>query len=297
MSFKVPGTIVELPVQVGDTLSRGDLIARLDDSEYELQEQQAQASLAQAQAAARNADANYDRVKGLYENSNASRNDLDASRATSESAMAQVRAAEKAVELANLNISYTRLRAAFDCTIASLSVDLNENIAVGTTVAEVNCGNELEVLLDVPESVIGGISTAMAVSVSFSAIPGQEFVGFVTEVGQNSPNAVTFPVVVALEENDSNLLPGLAAQVAFEFDRGGDAIQILPLSAIVNRAGGTFVFVAEAEGSEATLRLQAIEVAELTEQGIEVVSGLNPGDLVVTAGVSVIRDGLRVKIR
>lgn len=296
MSFKVPGTIIELPVQVGDLLQRGDLIARLDASEYQLQAQQAQASLAQAEAAARNADANYDRVKGLYENANASRNDLDASRAASESSKAQVGAAQKAVELANLNISYTRLSAGFDCTIASLEVELNENVAVGSTIASVNCGNEIEVLIDVPESIIGAISPGMHTEVSFSALPDRSYDGYVTEVGVSSANAVTFPIVVAIENSGSDLLPGLAAQVAFEFERREGSVHLLPLSAIVNKPEGAFVFIADPEGNEAVLRLQAVEISELTEGGIEVVSGLSEGDYVVTAGVSVVRDGMRVKL-
>ena len=111
LSFKVPGTVIEVPAQIGQRLDAGDLIARLDAATYSLQVQQAQASLVEAQANERNAAANYERTKGLYANNNASRNDLDVARAQAESVTAQVRSAAKALEIARLNESYTQLRA------------------------------------------------------------------------------------------------------------------------------------------------------------------------------------------
>lgn len=85
LSFKVSGTVTDVPVQIGQRLDAGDLIARLDAATYSLQVQQAQASLVEARANERNAVATYERTKGLYANNNASRNDLDASRAQAES--------------------------------------------------------------------------------------------------------------------------------------------------------------------------------------------------------------------
>ena len=98
LSFKVSGTLEALPIKVGDKLSRGNLIARVDASQYELEAQQAQASLVQMQAAERNAVATYERTKGLYENKNASLGDLDSARANAESAKAQVEAARKQLD-------------------------------------------------------------------------------------------------------------------------------------------------------------------------------------------------------
>ncbi|MEM9621457.1 MAG: biotin/lipoyl-binding protein, partial [Pseudomonadota bacterium] len=97
LSFKVGGTIIELPIQVGDALEPGQLIARLDASSYELEAEQARASLVQAQANQRNAESSYERIKNLYENSNASLNDLDNARAGAESAEAEVKAVQKAL--------------------------------------------------------------------------------------------------------------------------------------------------------------------------------------------------------
>ncbi len=292
LSFKVSGTVVELPVQVGDQLRAGDLIASLSRSSYELQVEQAEAALAQAQASQRNANANYERTKGLYENTNASRNDLDAARANAESARAQVRSAGKSLEIAQLNRSYTRLTAANECTVASIDVEVNENINAGNQIAKVNCGSGIEISLGIPESLIAQFRAGMDASVRFNALSGRNFAGQVTEVGISSGgNAATYPVVVALADFDLEVRPGMAAEVTFAFQVSRSDVQLIPASAVVNDEQGTFVFIAEpGAGDRATIRRRPVQTGELTADGIEILSGLSEGDRVVTAGTSVIRE-------
>ena len=300
LSFKVSGTVTEVPVQIGERLSRGDLIARLDSESYSLQVQQAQAALVQAQANERNAAANYDRTKGLYANDNASLNDLDAARAQAESARAQVRSASKALEIARLNESYTVLRSDTDCTIASIDIEVNENVSSGQQVAVVSCGDELEVEIDVPESLIGLIDEYTPVQITFGAISNAVFSGEVTEVAVASVgSAAAFPVVVKIVENHPALRPGLAADVIFQFDTmAASGSVVLPVGAVIRDPTGTFVFVAvpTEEADQAIVNRRPVTLGELTQSGIEVLDGLSAGDRVVTAGLSVIRDGQRVLI-
>jgi membrane fusion protein, multidrug efflux system len=302
LSFKVAGTVVKMPVQVGDALKAGDLVARLDPSQYELQLQQSQAALMQSQANARNAESNYERVKGLYENNNASRNDLDSARASAESARAQTRSAQKSQELARLNLSYTQLRVDVDCSIASLAVEINENVNAGSQVAQVNCGQELEVIIEVPESLIADISQNMPVDIRFDAMANKTFKGRVSEVGvSTSETSSTFPVSVRLDNglnsSELSLRSGLAAEVTFSFviETGVDRY-LVPLASVVNDVQGTFVFIADPaeQQGEAVVRRNSVQLGELTDTGIEILSGLETGDRVITAGVSVVRDGQRV---
>ncbi|MBT8077028.1 MAG: efflux RND transporter periplasmic adaptor subunit [Gammaproteobacteria bacterium] len=300
LSFKVAGTARSVPVQIGQRLQKGDLIAQLDAAEYALQVEQAQASLVQAEANERNAASTYERTKGLYANDNASRNDLDAARANAESAEAQVRAATKALEIARLNESYTRLYAETDCSIASIDVEVNENVAAGQQIAVVSCGDDFEVTLDVPESVISSIDEYTPVSITFGSIPGTLFTGEVTEIGVPAGSgSVAFPVVVAVNERHPSLRSGLAADVAFQIDSTSmDNGVVLPLAAVIEEPAGTFVFIAVAgeTADEAVVRKRAVSLGELTQSGVEILDGLAPGDRVVTAGLSAIRDGQRVLI-
>lgn len=298
LSFKVSGTVTSVPAQIGQQLKKGDLIAQLDAANFVLQVEQMQANLVEAQAGERNANSNYERSKGLYANDNASLNELDAARANAESAKAQVRAAAKALEIARLNESYTRLYASASCSIASIDIEISENVAAGQQIAIISCGNEFEITLNVPESIISGIDQHTPVSISFSAIPHVRFTGAVTEVS-TAGSSTAFPVVVKVYEKHPSLRSGLAAEVTFQFNAPSlGSTYLLPVAAVINDPGGTFVFIAEpaAEAGEAIVRRHAVTLGELTQSGVEVLAGLVPGDLVVTAGVSVIRDGQRVLI-
>jgi len=300
LSFKVSGTAINVPVQIGQRLQAGDLIAEIDPASYVLQAQQAQATLVEAQANDRQAAANYERTKGLYANSNASLNDLESARAQAESASAVVRAASKAVEIARLNVSYTKLTAGSDCSIASLDIEVNENVASGQQIASVSCGDAFEVTLDLPESLIGDVDELTPVSVRFGSIPDQEFRGVISEVAvASAAGSAAFPVVIKIAGSHPLLRSGLAADVTFQFYSA--AVQggaVLPVTVVINDPDGTFVFVAEPAGveGEAMVSRRAVTLGELTQSGIEIIDGVQQGDRVITAGISVIRDGQRVLI-
>ncbi|MGI9204253.1 MAG: efflux RND transporter periplasmic adaptor subunit [Woeseiaceae bacterium] len=299
LSFKVPGTITNVPVQIGQRLAAGDLIAEIDPEGYLLQVQQAQASLVEAQANERQAASNYDRTKGLYANDNASLNDLDVARARAESAQAVVGAANKALEIARLNSSYTQLKAETQCSIASIDVEVNENVSAGQQVAAVSCGDDFEVTLDIPESLIGGIDEYTPVSMRFGSIPGEIFSGQISEVAVSSlGGSATFPIVIKVNERHPSLRSGLAADVTFQFDSAsasGTTI-VLPVAAVVNDPSGTYVFVAEPtdNADESVVRRRSVELGELTQSGIEIANGLQVGDRIITAGITVIREDQRV---
>ena len=299
LSFKVAGTVTNVPVQIGQRVNRGDLIAQLNADSFSLQVEQAQASLVEAQAGERNAESTYERTKGLYANDNASRNELDASRAAAEAAAAQVRAATKALEIARLNLSYTRLTAAEDCSIASVDVEVNENVSVGQQIGVVSCGTEYEIELGVPESLIANVDETTPATITFGAIDGVRFTGEITEIS-TAGSAAVFPVVVRVNEDHPALRSGLAADVTFQFSTSAvEDTFVLPLSAVVNDPDGVYVFTVEPDGDEgeAVVRRRDVELGELIQDGVEVVGGLAPGDNVVTASVSVIRDGQRVLVQ
>lgn len=299
LSFRVGGALQSLPVEVGDQLQAGQLIAELDPSQYQLEAQQAVASLSQAEATLRNAQANFERVKGLYENNNVSRNDLDSARATAESSEAQVSAARKALELARLNVSYTKLKASESCGVANIQAEVNENVSAGQTLLMVTCGERLEVEIAVPESMIALIKRGMDASVTFSANPGKTFSARVTEVSVASTAGATYSVTVALIEDSNGLRSGLAAQVSFAFKIDSERQQfIVPATAVGEDVSGRYVFLLKDTPRKGIglIRKQAVSTGELMSEGLGILEGVREGDKVVIAGVNVIRDGLEVLI-
>ncbi len=298
LSFNVSGTVRQLPVSLGDTLQAGQLIAALDPATYEVEVQRAQASLAQADAERRNAESEYQRVRQLYANNNASQNDLDAALSRTESAQANRAAMAQSLNLARLNRDYTRLTADSDCSIAAIDIELNENVAAGSQVAVVNCGDRWEVEIAVPESLIAAFRPDMAGTVVFDAIPGDSFPGTVAEVGIAGGGS-TFPVTLTLDESHSAFRSGLAAEVTFAFAGVTDNPDVffLPPAAVGQDENGAYVFVLAAtdEPGVATTERRGVTVGALSESGLEITEGLVDGDRVVTAGITAAREGLRVR--
>ena len=299
LSFKVSGTVQRVAVEVGDKIKVKQLIAELDAKDYLLQVEDAEAGLKSAEAQSRKTNADYNRTRALYENRNASRNDLDAARARAESADAQVRSVQKKLELANSQHSYTRLTSPVDGAIASVTVEENENVAAGQPVALLTSGSLLDVEVAIPEFLIVQIRESDAVQISFNALGGRQFTGWVTEVGIAATGlATTFPVTVRMDHADPDCRPGMAAEVTFRFgSEDGRGHILIPAVAVGKDRHGRFVYVVEpSEAGSGTVRRSVVKVGDFSEAGFEILEGLVEGQLVVTASVSRIRDAQQVRL-
>ena len=299
ISFRVAGSIVRVDVAVGDRVKPGAPLAALDPVDYELQVQEAEASLRQAEARATNAAADLRRVRSLYENDNAARTDLDAATATSASAAAQVESVRKRLDLTRRKLDHTRLAAPAAGMIAEVLAEVDENVSAGQPVVVLASGSAPEVGFAVPEVLIRRIREGMAVTVRFDAIPEVRFAGAVTEVGVATlATGTTFPVTVRLSSNAAEIRPGMAAALDIVFgEKTAPDRFILPAAAISEDRNGRFVFVAEpeAEGT-AVVRRRAVTVGAFAAGGLEVLDGLKEGERVVVAGVNRLRDGERVRL-
>lgn len=299
LSFRVGGTVQQREVEVGMQVTGGALLASLDARDFNVAVSEAEAQLSNAEAMKRNTQANYDRVRGLYENDNVALSELDSARAAAESAAAQVQIAEQNLANRRLQLSYTRLYAPAACGVAETFVKENENVQAGQPIVRLNCGDCPEVHVSVPETQIHGVGVGDAVAVTFAALPGERFPATVTEVGvAMTSSASAFPVVAKLTEHCGRVRPGMAADVAFSFDSGGQAGGVIvPTVAVGEDRIGRYVFVLEArDEARYTARRRAVETGQPTVLGIPVLSGLEAGERVVTAGVRRITDGMTVRL-
>jgi len=297
LSFRVSGLVEEVAVDLGTKVRRGQVLARLDPRDLELQVEQAEAGLAQSEASWRRSQADYDRSRALYENNNASKSDLDAARAAAESAEAQVNASRKQLQLASQQLGYAVLRAPQDGAIAHVDVEVNESVSAGQAVLLLSSGATPEVVVAVPEVVIAQVSPGQEVSVTFDSLPGTTFKGKVTEVAVATSGSSAFEVVASLNGASTQVRSGLAADVTFRFPSPTGGGFFLQPVAVGEDDQGTYVFVLEAgEGGTGLVRRRSVEVGELTGNGLQVRSGLETGERVVTAGVRRLSDGMKVKV-
>jgi RND family efflux transporter MFP subunit len=299
LSFQVSGQVQSVPVSVGDVVEKGQTIARMDPTDFALQLQNAQATAAQSRAQERNAKATYERTQALYENQNVSKQDLDADRTAYESARASLSAANQQIRLSQRQLGYTHLKAPEAGTLATVDIEVNEYVQAGELVATLLAGDQIEVSVSVPASVIRTIQRGAKAEARFNSLGGKAFPGVVTEVGVASMSgSATFPVTVRLTEGQDEARAGMAADVTFKFDVDPNAPRYtLPAYAVGEDREGRFVFKLEkTEDGLGVVNRSPVVVGELLSDGLEIVSGIDTGDLVVTAGVSRIYDGLTVRV-
>jgi len=299
LSFRVPGIIITLPVKIGDEVSTGDIIAQLDNKDYSLEVEEAEATLLQTIAQERQATADYSRVRDLYETKSASKAELDAARAHAESAIASTNASEKKLELVEAKLSYATLLAPIDGGIATVEAEVNENVATGQTIVIINSKSQLEVSVAIPELIITKINENDPVDVAFDAIPGKKFAAVVSEVGVSSMTATAFPVTVKLLETDNSIRSGMAAEVSFSFliTENMDAIFVPSQSVSGDESGQRYVFVLLTNDSgKGRVQKRVVTIGQITNAGIEITSGLSPGEFIVTAGVQFLSEGQEVEV-
>ena len=299
LSFKVGGTISTLKLKVGDKLRKGKTVASLESRDQGLQVQEAKAGVKQAEAQRRNARANYERVKALYENNNATQAELDSARTAYDSAREAVAGAKKRTDLAKSQAGKTRLRVPVDGVVAKVLVEEGENVQPGQSIAILNSGARAEVAIAVPEALIGRIEDGQAAEVSFDAVKGVRFAATVSEIGiAPDGTAGTYPVLVTLDEEDDRVKSGMAAEVKVRFGKKGEKKRlVVNPKAIGEDKEGRFAFVAvPGEPGFAKVERRSVKTGNIGSEGIEVLDGISVGELVVTAGLTYLQDGKRVRL-
>ena len=213
---------------------------------------------------------------------------------------AEVRGLEGRVVEANLQLSDSTLRAPYDGVIAQRFVEQGQNVRAKQPVVKFQDVEEIEISVDVPESVIAadlGSSDIVQLVAEFSAAPGRQFPVYIKEIAQRAdPVTQTFSIRVAMKVSEGlNLLPGMTASVRMTYRRAsilGGRI-LVPVSAIFEAVPGqSAVWIL---GPDLAVSSRLVKTGGATGGQIEVVEGLQPGDRIAVAGVNVLREGMRVR--
>jgi HlyD family secretion protein len=243
---QVSGQVTDVLVDFNDRVARGQVLARLDPSMYEAQIAQgaaqidsAQANLAVARAALRNAQADFDRKASLVERQLVARSDADLARTALDQARAQVSAAraqitqqQAATQTSRLNLQRSVIRSPVDGVVLTRTVEPGQTVAASLQapvlfqIAEDLA--KMEIVLAIDEADIGQVEVGQGVSFGVDAYPERQFRGRVAQVrlsATNTNNVITYPVVVAVDNPDQKLLPGMTANAEIEVSRRDDVLR------------------------------------------------------------------------
>lgn len=303
LSFRSTGIITQFNIELGQKVQQGQLLAQLDNVQARLSYESAQASLNSAQSQMNTAKLALKRVRALYEKGSASLSDFESAKNSFKTAQQSYASAQKSVAIQQDQVSYSSLYAPLSGTIASVNVEINENVNPGQTIAVLNAGNSMEISLGIPESVINKVKKDLEVDISFSAFPDKKFKGLVSEVSSSlNDKTATYPVKVRVTSSSEEIKSGMASSVTFNFgDKETEVTQapqklLIPASAVGEDSDGRFVFLVEGDKKKAVVKKQKIEVGKLTSDGFEVKSGLQSGQKIATSGLQTLLDGQEVKM-
>jgi RND family efflux transporter MFP subunit len=203
------------------------------------------------------------------------------------------------LEAAKNQVDYTRLYAPMDGIITSLMVEANEIVGAGRVIAMISSEGNPEIEVGVPEALITKLAKGEQVTIQFPSIPGEEFNGIIERVAFASGQSPTYPVSVLINKPTREIRPGMAADVRFMLKPAGGkpAGIVAPVAAVAKDAEGNYVFVLQKDSSSNyRVEKRKILVGDLLTEGFEIESGLDENELVATAGLSFLSDGMKVKL-
>ncbi len=297
LSFRTNGLVKQVNVKAGDRIVAGTVIARLDDSDAQLSLQQAKASVENARVQRSNTESNLNRVRELYQVGSASLAEYEQAKAQYASTVSQFESAQKTLDLQQSQLSYFTVKAPVAGIISNVTIEENELAQAGSPIVTLNSGDEIELQVGIPEVFISRVKEGQSVSVKFSTLQEQTFIGKVTEVSFSANNSNTYPVKISVLKASSQIRPGMTADVAFSFKADDQASKLIaPIEAVGEDNSGHFVYLLTKMDEDYIAVKTEVGIGEITGQGFEIRYGLQDGDLVATAGIPSLFDGRKVTL-
>lgn len=294
LAFRVGGKMLRRPVELGQHVKAGQVLAQLDPQDYQLA---VNAARAQAAAAATNRDlaaADFRRYQALKEQNFISGAELERRQASLKAAQAQLEQAQSQLAVQGNQTTYAVLTADVAGVVTAVAAEPGQVVAAGAPVLRIAADGVRDVVFSVPEDRVASLKVGAPVSIRAWA-QGAQLPGRVREVAASSdPVTRTYPVKVSIDAKEPPAL-GATAYVAVNAGTGvGVPVIKLPTSALRQEGQSTAVWVLDQ--ASMTVKSQVIQVATADGNEAVVASGLQPGMQVVSAGVHVLSPGQKVTL-
>ena len=291
LGFRVAGKIIHRGVEVGDRVKKGQILFRLDPTDYDLQLQVAQADLEAAKSQLVQIEAEEGRLADLRKTRSTSQSDYDLAVSLRDTARSRLQAAGNRETLAKNQRQYADLIADQDGLVTRLMAEVGQVISPGQPVGQWVHGTELEALVSVPESMQQALSQSKA-SVEFWSMPGVSVPCTLREISPIAdPASRTYDAKFTLVDPPKGLAIGMTANVVIYRDQE-DGFSI-PMGAIAESQGSPIVWRIVADG-----RVQAVpvEILKYGSQFATVRGSLGQGDQIISAGVQRIDAQCKVRV-
>lgn len=260
------GKVKDLLFNTGDVVSRNQALAQLDDDLVRSQ-------LAFAEAALEKSKADMEKFEGLLKAGGVSSQQVEDARLGLLKSRTEVTALKKQLE-------YATIKAPIQGTVTKRLIETGTVVMPGTPIAEIVDVSRLKMISHVAESEVVQIIKGMKVKVSTSLYPGINYTGTIVSVGVKADDSKRFPVEIEMANDIANpLKAGMFGTATFSFEGKRNVIMI-PRNAIVGSIRSPKVYVVENNKA----MLKDVSVGSARDKEVEITSGLNPGEIVVTSG-------------
>ena len=297
MSFRVAGQLIERRVHLGDSVRRGDVVARLDPADAEHNSTSAEADLAAARQHLDAASKQLQRDTAQAHDQLISALQLEQTQDAYTAAESQLKSAQARAAVAGNQDKYTRLVAAHDGIISAEQANTGEVVTAGQAVFSLAWSGATDITTEAAESQVAGIKIGAPVQIRLSALPAHSLSGHVREISPAAdPQSRTYRIKVTLETPDPAVRLGMSGEVAIATAAAGtpaEAAQAMriPATALFHQGDHTAIWIVR----DGKVELRTVTVSAYGERSVTLSNGLAGGEKVVVQGVHTLTAGESVK--
>jgi HlyD family secretion protein len=301
---RTAGRVQDVYVRLGDRVSRGQRLAKIEDFEIVEQVKQAEAAqevslatIRQREADLKLAETSAQRSRNLYERQLLPKQTLDDNEARYQAAMAQLDLAraqttqsKARLDELRINLANTIITSPVNGFVARRAVDPGAFVSQNQQVADVVDITTVRLVANIVEKDLKQLHAGNTTRVQVDAYPGETFTGRIARVSPVlDPATRTAPIEIEIPNPDFRLKPGMYARVGITTDIKKDAL-VVPVNAVVDLGGRRGVFQPRNESAI----FRSVQVGTEQREYVEILGGLAEGDTVITTGAGALRDGDRV---
>ncbi|WP_323789568.1 efflux RND transporter periplasmic adaptor subunit [Psychroserpens sp.] len=295
LSTRIMGYVNKVHVNVGDKVSKGQLLVSINNSDLQAKRAQINAGITEATAAFNNAKKDYDRFKNLFANASASQKEVDDMTANFEMAKARLDAANQMKNEINAQFAYSNITAPFGGVITSKNIEIGDMANPGVPLISMETPGDFEVRAMVPETEISEIKTEAVVDVIIKSI-NKTIKGKVKEVSSSAKHSGgQYLVTIDLDQTETNVLSGMFATIQFPLERKVKSeLVLIPTEAIVTHGQLSGVYTVSQTN---TAILRWLRLGRTFGDQVEVLSGLNSEEAYVLSSEGKLFNGAKVSIQ
>lgn len=291
LGFRVGGKVIARRVDVGTVVKRGQLLMQLDASDFQLAQAQAKAGVSAADSTLALAQSELNRYRELRQKNFVSQAVLESKEAAYKAALATHEQATVGLRVQANQSGYASLVADADGVVTGIDAEVGQVVSAGMPVVRIARTGEKEVRVSIPEDQVAKLKGISDVTVRTWANPDVALEGRLRELSPIADSATrTFTAKIALPKAGGEIRLGMTATVSFASE-APPGIR-LPMTALLNHKEKTAVWVVD----QGAVKLTMVEVAGAMGNEIIIMAGLAPGQMVVTAGVNLLREGQKVTV-